>query len=350
MNGKIGLAAAMVGGAGYWAFSHLRRRSWIDVRGKVVLITGGSRGLGLATAREFGSRGSIVAICARDEAELNRAHGDLSRRGVQAHTFVCDVTDRNQVSAMVGEILNRLGQIDILVNNAGIIEVAPLSDITIEDFERAMGVMFWGVLHATLSVLPSMRQRGRGSIVNVTSIGGKVSIPHLLPYCCAKFAAVALSEGLRSEVAAWGIRVTTIVPGLMRTGSHLNARFKGKERDEYAWFAMGAATPLVSIASGRAARSILRATIRGQGEKILSVPADVLARLHGLAPGLNGELLKIANYLLPHGEGHSKATRPGHQMEAELESGIWKTITKLGQKAAESLNEIPPDRPEVLTA
>lgn len=143
MNGKIGLAAAMVGGAGYLAFSHVRRRSWIDLREKLVLITGGSRGLGLATAREFGARGSIVAICARDEAELNRAREDLGRRGVQAFTFVCDVTDRSQVSAMVSDVLKHLGSIDILVNNAGIIEVAPVSDMTIEDFERAMDVMFW---------------------------------------------------------------------------------------------------------------------------------------------------------------------------------------------------------------
>src|SRR4051812_12925476 len=115
MNRKVGLAAAMVGGTGYLAFSHVRRRSWIDLCGKVVLITGGSRGLGLATAREFGSRGSIIAICARDETELKRAREDLDRRGVQAYTFVCDVTDRSQVSAMLNEVLKRLGQIDILV-------------------------------------------------------------------------------------------------------------------------------------------------------------------------------------------------------------------------------------------
>ena len=133
---------------------------------------------------------------------------------------------------MVAEAAELLGPIDVLVNNAGIITVGPFLEMDVEDFDQAMKVMFWGPLYTTLAVLPAMRARKQGSIVNITSIGGKVSVPHLLPYCCAKFAAVALSEGLRTELMPDGIRVTTIAPGLLRTGSHLNARFKGKQADE----------------------------------------------------------------------------------------------------------------------
>jgi NAD(P)-dependent dehydrogenase (short-subunit alcohol dehydrogenase family) len=340
MKLQTGILATIAAGAGYVTVDRFRRRSWIDLAGKVVLITGGSRGLGLATAREFGSRGAVVAICARDEMELSRAQADLTARGVRSQSFVCDITDRNQVVAMVADATRRLGPIDILVNNAGMITVGPFCEMDTEDFERAMNVMFWGPLHMTQAVLPAMRARKRGSIVNITSIGGKVSVPHLLPYCCAKFAAVALSEGLRTELAPAGIRVTTIVPGLLRTGSHLNAEFKGKLAREYAWFAAGAATPLVSISAERAARSIVRATVRGDSEVILSAPADVLARLHGIAPGVTVEVLSIAARLLPS-DGGSTEAKSGYEIESEMNSRLWNVITTLGQKAAESLNQIP---------
>jgi short-subunit dehydrogenase len=222
----------------------------------------------------------------------------------------------------------------------------------VEDFDHAMNVIFWGTLYTTLAVLPAMRARGQGQIVNITSIGAKVSVPHLLPYCCAKFAAAALSEGLRTELAPAGIRVTTIAPGLLRTGSYLNAQFKGDQADEYAWFAAGAATPLVSIAASRAARSIIRATVRGESEKILSVPADLLARFHGLFPGLTAKLLSIANLMLPKGTadaGGSGSTdhTPGYAIEDGLNSSLWKAFTQLGRSAAESLNEIRADSEHV---
>jgi NAD(P)-dependent dehydrogenase (short-subunit alcohol dehydrogenase family) len=170
MKLQTAILTSVAAGAGYLAFDQLRRRSWIDLQGKVVLITGGSRGLGLATAREFGSRGANVAICARDAAELLRAQADLTGRGVRAQAFVCDITDRNQVTEMVTKAASHLGPIDVLVNNAGIIKVGPFGARTTEDFDQAMSVIFWGALHTTLAVLPAMRQRKQGRIVNITSI------------------------------------------------------------------------------------------------------------------------------------------------------------------------------------
>lgn len=321
------------------AIHQMRGLSRINLRGKTVLITGGSRGLGLATAREFASHGANVAICARNEEELKRAIRDLNSRGAQAYSFVCDVADREKVRAMIGDVTTLLGPIDILVNNAGVIKVGPIAAMAPSDFEQAMNVMFWGMLNTTLAVLPAMRARGRGSIVNVTSIGGKVTVPHLLPYCCAKFAAVALSEGLGIELAPAGIRVTTIVPGLMRTGSHLNAEFKGQQDAEYSWFAAGATTPAISIAAERSAREIVRATIRGEREKILSLPAEVLARLNGITPTLARALLGMANWFLPRREDGTHS-RPGRDLEAAFISTVWKAITRLGQNAAISLNEV----------
>ncbi len=333
-------AAGALGGLGTWLAARNRRGA--DLSGQVVLITGGSRGLGLQLAREFARQGCSIAICARDDEELERARRDIEALGAAVHAARCDVTDRDQVEGMVREVTGRFGRIDILVNNAGVIQVGPVDLMHLRDFEQAMAVIFWGAVYPTLNVLPQMRQRGAGRIVNITSIGGKVSIPHLLPYSCAKFAAVAFSEGLRSELAPQGIQVTTIVPGLMRTGSHLNASFKGQQGLEFAWFSLGASTPFVSISAERAARSIVRATKRGAAESILSVPANILARLHGLVPEMTAPILALINRLvLPSAAGGSGELTSGHDAERQLNSKIHRGLTVMGRSAARDLNEAP---------
>ena len=216
-------------GFGAWALSRaVRARRAIDLRGKLVVITGGSRGLGLELAREFSREGARVAICGRDEETLRRAEQELSSKGAIVNAYVCDITNEHAVAQMIARVERELGPIHVLVNNAGIIEVGPMEVMTEQDYRDAMDTHYWGPLHTTLAVLPSMRYRGSGRIVNITSIGGKVSMPHLLPYDASKFALVGLSEGLRSELAKDGIVVTTVCPGLMRTGSPRQAFFKSQ--------------------------------------------------------------------------------------------------------------------------
>jgi short-subunit dehydrogenase len=230
--------------------------------------------------------------------------------------------------------------VDILVNNAGQIQVGPMPTATVQDFEDALGVMFWGSLYPTLAVLPQMRARRSGRIVNITSIGGKVSIPHLLPYTCAKFAAVGLSEGLRAELGREGISVTTIVPGLMRTGSHLNAVFRGQQEQEFTWFSLGASLPLVSMDAERAAQQIVRATQRGEAERILSLPANLLERFHGLFPGTTSNLLHVVNRLLPASNGTPTAgSMRGDEIQQGQRSGLLNALTRQGQRAAERFHQ-----------
>lgn len=336
---KLSTGLFVLGAAvGAWAALSPRRKR-MDFRGKVVLVTGGSRGLGLATSKEFAQRGATVAICARDRRELNRAKLQIDPLGDNAHAFVCDIREPAAVEELIGSVTERCGPIDVLINNAGIIKVGPFSDLAKEDFHQAMDVMFWGSLNTTLAVLPSMRARKTGSIVNITSVGGKVSLPHLLPYSCAKFALVALSEGLRTELKSDGITVTTIVPGLMRTGSHLNAEFKGDHAGEYKWFAAGAASPLVSISASRAARAIADATEFGYSETVLSAPAQMLTWMQGVSPQLTAQILTFANSLLPVATG-SGFTRRGKELEADIDSMLWKATTAMGQNAAGALNEL----------
>ncbi|HEV2109613.1 MAG TPA: SDR family NAD(P)-dependent oxidoreductase [Thermomicrobiales bacterium] len=331
-------------GLGLTALRAIRQRRTEDLHGQVVLITGGSRGLGFLLAREFAAEGCRVVICARDEFELTRAKVDLEQQRAEVLALRCDIANREQVDELVAAAIERFGRIDVLVNNAGIIQVGPVMTMTVEDYERALGVMFWGVLSPTLAVLPGMRQRGSGRIVNITSIGGKVSVPHLLPYNTAKFAAVGLSEGLRAELARYGISVTTVVPGLMRTGSHLNALFKGNQAAEFNLFAPLASLPLISIDAERAARQIVTATKRGDAELIISLPAHVAVRFHGLFPGTTANLLGLVNRLLPDAEADRAGTVPGMAISARHPSKLRGAATVLGRSAARRFHQFPGPR------
>ncbi len=336
------IIAGAVAGAAIAGGLVVRRLMMADLTDQVVLITGGSRGLGFLLAGEFARQGCRVVICARDESELERARLDLEGQGADVLAVQCDVTDPSEVERMVRRAGKRFGRVDILVNNAGTIQVGPVESMTAQDFEESMRLMFWGVLYPTLTVLPDMLERKGGRIVNITSIGGKVSMPHLLPYNCAKFAAVGLSEGLRAELKRDGIRVTTIVPGLMRTGSFLNAFFKGRQEKEFRWFSLGAALPLISMDARRAARQIVHATRRGQAERVLSVPATALAEFHGRFPGLTADLLGLANRLmLPVAEGGRPELARGMEIRARARSSVLGAFTRMGLKAAERLNQYP---------
>jgi short-subunit dehydrogenase len=307
-----------------------------NLRGQTVLITGSSRGLGLALAEEFAGHGCNLLLCARDEDELRRARDQVSRFGAEVRTVACDVGQETDVERAVGEARQQFGRIDILVNNAGVISVGPLLTQTMEDFREAMDIMFWGTVYPTLAVLPQMIERGEGRIVNVTSVGGKVSVPHLVPYCCAKFAAVAFSEGLYAELKRYGVHVLTVVPGLMRTGSHLNAQFKGKHEQEYGWFSLSGTNPLLSISVGRAARQIVNATRRKQPELIISWQAELLARTHGAFPELTLRALALANQLLPDAAGGSSVKKSGKDSQSAVTRS---PLTALGERAARRYNQ-----------
>ena len=324
-----GLAATL-------AWRALRRPFRLE--GKVVLITGGSRGLGLLLAREVIRQGARVAICGRDRETLDRAAEDLRRRGGRVLTVACDMAQQADVQRLVAEVLEQWGRIDVLVNNAGIIQTGPMEVMTIDDYRSAMDTHYWGPLYAILEVLPFMRRRRSGRIVNITSIGGKISVPHLLPYCGSKFALVGLSEGLRSELAKDGIVVTTVCPGLMRTGSPRNALFKGKHRAEYAWFSISDSIPGASMSAERAARQIIRACCQGKAEVILSLPALAAAKAHGVAPGLVADVLGMVNRLLPRAGGIGTNSARGHQSQSGWSPSI---LTRLSERAAQRNNEIP---------
>lgn len=313
----------------------LKRR--IELRGKVVLITGGSRGLGLTMAREFARAGCDVVICARDSDELDRARQELRTYGVDMLGVMCDVTKRIQVEGMIEGVTRHFGRIDILVNNAGTISVGPMETMTLEDYDHSMALHFWAPLYAVRAVLPQMKQRHSGRIVNIASIGGKIAVPHLLPYSAGKFALVGFSEGLRSELEKDGIYVTTVCPGLMRTGSPRNALFKGQHRKEYAWFTISDSLPLASMSARTAARRIIRACRDGQAEVMLNLPTRVATMFHGLFPGMTSELNAWIHGLLPDQGGIGEERAMGYESESEWAPS---KLTASTEEAARENNQL----------
>jgi len=319
-----------------WLIVRLIRTVSYPLREKVVLITGGSRGLGLVLARHICARGGNVALIARDAEELARAKSDLATRRSTVMTIQCDLLDSEQIQAAVRRVIDRFGKIDILINNAGIIEVGPLEHLMREDFERAIRLHFWAPFELISQIVPEMRIWGGGRIVNISSIGGKVAVPHMASYSASKFALTGFSDAIRAELARDNIHVTTVAPGLMRTGSHVNAKFKGRHDDEFAWFAASAGAPLISMNADRAARKILAACRRGQPSLTLTFAARKIILGNALFPNLTGYLMKFVNRLLP-GTGGEQGNESRAGSEVPRRTPGW--MTKLADRATQKNNE-----------
>ncbi|MBB6610760.1 SDR family NAD(P)-dependent oxidoreductase [Pontibacter sp. Tf4] len=326
-----GAAALMAGVAVY------RKLTSYDFNGRVVLITGGSRGLGLVMARQLAREGARLVLCSRDANELENARMELAGNGADVLVTKCDVTSEEQVNSMITNVQNEFGPIDVLINNAGVIHAGPVAEMTIDDFKESMDTHFWGPLYTILAVLPAMKARGEGRILNISSIGGKISVPHLVPYSASKFALTGLSEGLRAELAKYNITITTATPGLMRTGSPRHAIVKGRHKEEYALFKIMDSSVLTSKSAEASAAKIIDALRYGEAEVTTTLPAIVAEYLHNLSPGLMNSVFSAVNSILPGEGGIGKNRAKGYESETELSmSGL----TERTQKAAARNNEL----------
>lgn len=331
MKARTWLKLAAITAGGYVVAKRLAPPSY-SFAGRVAIVTGGSRGLGIELARALGAAGARVAICSRDPDELAAAVEDLDARGVEVFAGPCDVTDRGQVAGFVRAVLGRFGRIDVLINNAGVIGVGPLENMTDEDFAAAMRTHLDGPRFFCEEVLPHMKARGEGRIVNIASIGGRINLPHALPYCTSKFALVGYSEGLGVEVAKDGIRVTTVCPGMMRTGSPLNATFKGQAEKEFAWFATSDVVPVASIASDEAADRILDACARGKRELIFPTVAKLAVTAHDLFRGTSLAAISLLGRLMPSPGGEGPRPRLGYEVESLAPKAVRETHHAIGAR------------------
>jgi short-subunit dehydrogenase len=339
---------AAAGAAGLCLGRRFASEVEFEWRARVVMITGGSRGLGLVLARQLAGLGARVIICARDEQELARARQDIlntAQDGGDVATFACDLRDERQTAIMMEEAQRLVGPIEVLINNAGTITMGPLEEMRDEDFQEAMDLYFWAPLRTMRAVIPGMQQRGRGQIVNISSIGGVVPVPHLTPYCAGKFALTGLSQSMRAELAKDGIGVTTICPFVMRTGSQVNAIMKGRARAEYAWFMLAGSSAPFSVPVERAAARVIRAAERNEGVVMVGIEAKAAALLHGIAPGFTANLMGMVNRLLP------RPRRDGDVRQRGLESRGWLATTlptKAIYRSALKNNQVEGERRRVV--
>lgn len=315
-----------------------------SLQGLSVLVTGGSRGLGLLLARQFARRGCDVTVAARDEEELDRAVVLLGGQATGMVTGrVCDVRDRTAVHDLTKRTAEAQGGLDVVMANAGVIQVGPAEATGVQGFRDSMETMFFGALHTSLEALPYLRSSPAGGRLGVIgSIGGLLSVPHLVPYSCAKSAVGALAEGLRAEEMQQGVSVTAIHPGLMRTGSHLQADFGGDAEREYSWFSTLAGLPLLTMNAARAAERIVSAVERRRGRLVLTPAAHLAATAHGLAPELVTRANSVVTRLLPDSSATSHETVKGNRIAHRRGAGRarWqKTLSHLNDRASERLNE-----------
>jgi len=309
-----------------------------DFRNRLVVITGGSRDLGLLMARQLAAEGAALVICARDQKELERAVVELQRHSPFVAGYRCDLTQPREIQSLFERIRREIGSVDVLINNAGIIEMGPFETMTLEDYHESMLLHFWAPLLCSEQVLPDMRRRREGRIINISSIGGEIGVPHLTPYCASKFALNGLSQCMRAELAKDRVFVTTVCPGLMRTGSHLHARFKGQHRTEYAWFSIGGAMPLLTMNAERAARKIIDACRYGRAKTSLSLVAKLAVCANAIAPELTADVAALAARMLPEPGGIGRVSLQGSDSTSEWSPSV---LTALSDQAAARNNELP---------
>ncbi|MEU6814406.1 SDR family NAD(P)-dependent oxidoreductase [Streptomyces sp. NPDC046860] len=321
--------------------------------GMSALVTGGSRGLGLLTAAKLAGRGCEVTVLARDSEELGRAMGWIRRRtGRTVRAVVCDVRDEQAVSAVVEETAAVTGSLDVVIANAGVIQVAPAEAAGSEAFRDAMATIFDGTLYTCLAALPHLRRSPYGGRLGlIGSVGALVSPPHLVPYSCAKAAVRALGEGLQAETAGSAVSVTTVHPGLMRTGSHLQAEFGGRAEEEYAWFSTLAGTPVLSMDAERAAEKVVQAVERRRTRVVLTPAARLASVAHGVAPTATTRATGLAARTLPPSptDDRTHPLRQGHSLRVPHSPAWRRALNKAGralnERAAQRYNQRSPGPP-----
>jgi short-subunit dehydrogenase len=327
---KIGWGLAL----GIVACKVYKQLTRVSLRNKVVLITGGSRGLGLAMARILAYKGADLILCARTESQLDQARQELECFGGRVFTRVTDLRDEAQVAALFQDSITHFGRIDILINNAGVMMVGPENVMTVDDYKDVMDANLWSALYTIKAAIPIFKMQGRGHIVNICSIGSRFAVPHMLPYSVSKFALLGLSQGMSAELSRDRIKVTTVVPNLMRTGSARNITVKGDAEAEYAWFKLAASMPLLSQDADRAAQQIIDGIETGRSQIILTRTAKVVNAVQALAPGAMSFVSRLTNAFMRASD--NKNYRKGWEAETALTNGA---VGNISNEAANKFNE-----------
>lgn len=330
------ILAAAGAGLALWATRRKRKHRY-SFRNRVVAITGGSRGFGLAMGRELMQEGAHLAILSRSPEELERAQLDLEQCGLgRVESYLCDVGDSENVQGVFRQIEDDFGGLDVLINNAGIMLCAPFENHEDSDFEASISTHLFGPLNTTRAALPLLRRRRGARILNISSIGGKIGVPHMSAYSAGKYALVGFSRSLAAELRNEDIRVTVVCPGLMQTGSHRAARFRGDQSGEFTWFSGLSATPLLSISAESAAKRAIGACRKGRAELVFPWHWRLAALGDSISPELSVKANELVERFLPDPVAGASEAQEGNVASEELsQKGYLKEV----EQAAETLNQ-----------
>ena len=237
---------------------------------EVVVITGGGRGIGRAIALEFAAEGATVVLAGRRMDALATTAQEASSCGGAADTVHCDVMKDEHLQALIGRVIHKHHKIDVLVNNAGVVAGGRLDEITDDDVRRMVDVNLWAPIRLTQLALPHMREAGRGTIVNISSVAGRLGLPYYATYCASKFALRGFSEALRRELRPDGIHVLAVYPGGTATDMLENVEFDR--------------VGLPVSTAQQVARAVMRGVRWRQPEVFVGVGDAVLSRWNDVAP------------------------------------------------------------------
>lgn len=219
----------------------------MSFRGKTVVITGASSGIGAASCIEFAKGGANLALVARRKEKLEELEKTLAEFGISTLVCECDVSDKTQVEKMSVQVMEKFGRVDVLVNNAGFAIYGAVSDLTIEEIESQMQTNYFGMVYCTKRFLPKMLEQKSGHIVNVASVAASFGLPGIASYCASKFAMLGFSEGLKHELKGTGVGVTVVSPIMVKTSFFDHLSFK--HMPKYSPTALSAKTVAKAIVS-----------------------------------------------------------------------------------------------------
>jgi short-subunit dehydrogenase len=260
-----------------------------------------------------------VVLVARDEQELLNGRAHLQKDFPEARIFlsVCGITNHEELRMSIEESIAVTGGLDMLINNAGAITVGTFAAMEMIDFEAQMKLHLYAAIDAIQLLVPHFKSRGGGRIVNVCSIGGKAGVPHMSPYDASKFALAGFAQGVSGELALNKIHMTTVFPSVMRTGSPIQAVFKGDHSKEFKLFETLDNMPVLSLSAHKAAMKVLDAAAAGRSEAILGAAGKARVLMGALFPELTHFMMKLAIQRLP--DGVSKERRTGADITERTE-------------------------------
>lgn len=252
-----------------------------------VLITGASQGIGRATALLFANKGYDVVLAARQSDRLNAVAQEVQNIGRQALAVPTDVRDATQVKTLVDKALEQYSAIDVLINNAGIYASGTVESFSLDDWHQVIDTNLWGYIHTIHALLPHMISRGSGTIVNLSSIGGKVPVPYLVPYNTSKFAVTGLTEAMHSELKPKGIHVCGIYPNVIKSSLMERAMFRGKDAEDAEarrkQLDLVVSTPVIEKPED-VAKAIWEA-VKHQRAEVMVGSANISKSMYNLIPG-----------------------------------------------------------------